>query len=308
MASFWAVSACFGDWGIPFELLTHFWLHGMVGSTFICIVAAALRAPRIGLAGLVLTAAYALPVLRMPTHIETVPEQETKGTVYTIVWANVDRNPDALEAVLEMARTANADLVGLAEIPLEMPRASLQEAAPEFPHLWTSPFFKEEHRFPARLAVLSRRDLQDANLTELPQTLQPRSWFEARLPAADGEASLSLVFAHPIAPDYPGMVKDRNAYFDHIVDRLEVLDQGRGRFALIGDLNVTPWAPDFRRLPGRRVGDARFHSTWLTCWPLLGLPLDHVMLSDKVAAQSKSFSAPTGSDHRAVLVELSFQS
>lgn len=82
------------------------------------------------------------------------------------------------------------------------------------------------------------------------------------------------------------------------------------RSVLAGDLNMTPWAPEFAELLAR--GNLRdsallyfgLSATWLSRLPFVGLPIDHVLVSPKIGVLANKVGDDVGSDHLPVIVDL----
>jgi len=79
---------------------------------------------------------------------------------------------------------------------------------------------------------------------------------------------------------------------------------------LLTDMNVTPTSSAY----GDLLDDLGWRDThritgWDASWPSvggwLGLPIDHVLVSDNVAVHTIDAIGAGGSDHRAMLAELS---
>ena len=78
---------------------------------------------------------------------------------------------------------------------------------------------------------------------------------------------------------------------------------------VIGDLNLTPWSPRFRALlDDGGLGDSRVgfghHATWPVWFPLLLIPIDHVLADPEIKVYRREVGPAVGSDHYPVLVEL----
>ena len=85
---------------------------------------------------------------------------------------------------------------------------------------------------------------------------------------------------------------------------------GPGRSLLCADLNATPWSPHFGDLL-RDAGlrDARRGFGHQPTWPApLGaaarIPIDHCLVSAGIAVRDLRVTAPIGSDHLPVVVDL----
>ena len=91
----------------------------------------------------------------------------------------------------------------------------------------------------------------------------------------------------------------------------ELMRETPGPKVLLGDLNVTPWSPYFQDLvEGSGLRDVRVGSGLWTTWPMplpsfLRIPIDHCLTSDDVAVREFTTVGGTGSDHRAILVDVS---
>jgi endonuclease/exonuclease/phosphatase (EEP) superfamily protein YafD len=82
-----------------------------------------------------------------------------------------------------------------------------------------------------------------------------------------------------------------------------------GRAVLAGDLNMTPWAPDFRRLIEETgLRDAALGrsvtATWMSRQPMVGLAIDHVLASPQIGVRSYLVGPDLGSDHLPVVAGL----
>jgi len=82
------------------------------------------------------------------------------------------------------------------------------------------------------------------------------------------------------------------------------------RSVLAGDLNMTPWAPEFSALlaRGNLVDSALFYgglrATWLSRLPFVGLLIDHVLVSPGIGVLAYRLGDDVGSDHLPVIVDL----
>ena len=86
-------------------------------------------------------------------------------------------------------------------------------------------------------------------------------------------------------------------------------DAPPGRAILAGDLNMTPWAPDFGRLIGvtglRDTALGRsVTATWMSRQPMVGLAIDHVLASPQIGVRDYLVGPDLGSDHLPVIAGL----
>ena len=74
----------------------------------------------------------------------------------------------------------------------------------------------------------------------------------------------------------------------------------------VGDLNCTPWSPHFDKfLQTARLRDSALgrgvSPTWFPI-PLLGLPIDHFLVSKEIEVVNRVVGPNVGSDHRPVVL------
>ncbi len=111
--------------------------------------------------------------------------------------------------------------------------------------------------------------------------------------------TIRVIGAHPIPPISKATAASRSNYLSLIETRLA---ENESPTILMGDLNCTTWSPQFDKL--RKMRSAAygygFHLTWkpFAIIPLLGLPIDHILLSDDLRVEDFSTGRAGGSDHR----------
>ncbi len=280
--------------GWPFELAGHFKPHLTAIAAVSAVATVALffrrrtRRAVIAPAVLALCAILNGAALFFPGPFAT-PEGGD-GEV-RLVWANLHRSEAALA---RLAERTQADVVVLTELPFgELDR--MAAFYPEHPHrlmvgrpgVWGT----------RDVAVLSRYPVRDE--PELTAQLARRLALAATIEAP---TPFVLFASHPYPPGTPRHFRLRNHIMEVIGGAASGLD---GPFIVAGDFNATPWTPGYHALPGRRAGDPRRAATWAARHPLIGLPIDHVMLSDTVRLHRYEVLPDIGSDHFPVYAEVS---
>lgn len=274
----------------PAELLTHFRPHLIVaglGGAALCLLAGERWGWALISLGLTLINVGALPSPRW-----IVPEARLSDSPgLTIVWANVWKKRNALERTLDWAKAQNADLILIGEFP-DVDTATLM--AGDYPHrLNTGPAPRET--FVTRIVAFSRTPLEGVELLPGPGP-NHRPWAICKVHI--GEAMINVVAAHPTPPNTPKLLRERDAHIAMVRKRMAE------PFVLAGDFNATPWCPAFKLIPGRRVGGYLLKPTWFSNLPLLGLPIDHIMVSPKLKISAYHVARSTGSDHRALMTRV----
>jgi len=121
-----------------------------------------------------------------------------------------------------------------------------------------------------------------------------------------------LFSIHPRTPTHRGHFELRNATFVAAAGYLRNLP---GPKLCVGDLNITPWSPYYRRFVEQTgMVNVRRGFGLLPSWPTflffkwLMMPLDHCLISDGIRVIDVQTGEPIGSDHLPLLVELEIQS
>jgi endonuclease/exonuclease/phosphatase family metal-dependent hydrolase len=120
-----------------------------------------------------------------------------------------------------------------------------------------------------------------------------------------GQGKCTVLATHPLPPagrEYSRLRNGQLAQLPRYVHR------AASPVLLLGDLNVSPWSPYFRRLlresglrdsaQGRGV-----RPTWPTFNPLMLIPIDHCLYSPGIAIVNRQTGPHVGSDHFPVVVD-----
>ena len=125
------------------------------------------------------------------------------------------------------------------------------------------------------------------------------------LEAAKG--TLTLVAAHPVPPIGDDYFMSRNKQLSLIAQEAEKIS---GPFILAGDLNTTMWSSHYSQLEKNgKLRNVRrgfgINATWPSGFGVLGIPIDHVLISGDIRVVDLKVGASVGSDHLPLIVELS---
>ena len=221
---------------------------------------------------------------RLPT---AVPQLQDPVPV-RVVWANVQHKTRNVRALLEWIETLDppVEVLGLAELHHE---ESLRLVRERFPH--------GLHDRATGVALLARTEPQDMQSVWV-QNGRPI----LHLSTETQGRRLDLVAAHALVPSGGGQPG---------IQAMGQLLRGLDHAALIADLNLTPWAREFRGL--LRDGDLRDGRRGR--WPVktwgprgsswVGLPIDHALVRGEVVVEGFVVGPDLGSDHRPLVVDLS---
>jgi len=153
------------------------------------------------------------------------------------------------------------------------------------------------------IALLSRLPLADVEIFELGGVTVPA--ISAKVET--GAGTLRLLTLHTLPPMMKYLAASRNR---QLAEAAKFAQAGTGPFALVGDLNATPWSPHFQDL--LRVADlkeARLGQGVMPTWPVDGwlpalLPIDHILVSPGITVSQMVRGGDTGSDHLPVIADL----
>jgi endonuclease/exonuclease/phosphatase (EEP) superfamily protein YafD len=283
--------------GWPFELFAHFrWQLG-AAALVLLLIAAQLRRR-----GMVLLAAAALlsqvipalwPVLQTkPAHAAGTCDGPTLRIATVNLWyANDDHR-----RLLAWLAANEPDLVALQEVtPAWIDALAVTQPAYPYRELLA-------RNDPYGIGVLSRLPLRQVTALDLAGDGLPSLQVTADLAGQP----LQLLGLHTHWPVTPGLQQAR----DRVLQQAAALARGQPSASIVlGDLNLTPYAPAFTRLvqsSGLRdaLDDRAWRPTWQgSFWPL-ALPIDHVLVPRAGCVLDASIGPDIGSDHRPVLVTL----
>ncbi len=239
-------------------------------------------------------------IVRTPSSAPVTAGGDVAGAddAVTVLWANLWGRLSATERLAELAQVERADLIGFAEGPPD--DADLDALFPDHPHrLDSATAALRVGGAPTRVAILSRHPLEDVQITDDPGP--GRAIARATVRPPNG-APLRVFATHPMPAKTPRHLRDRDAMIALI--RAEAEAREGGRYLVMGDFNLSPSAPAYRLLPGRRAGGPWRVGTWLTRLPGVGLTIDHVMLGPGVALRAARVGPAIGSDHFPVIARV----
>ncbi len=156
---------------------------------------------------------------------------------------------------------------------------------------------------PYGIALWSRFPLQSA----FTFPLGPVPAVEARVETPAG--AFTLLGAHLVSPTLPRRAEQRNEGLELLAERRAAL---AGPVIIAGDFNVTPYSPYYSDwLATTGLTDSRYGRTLSTSWPavlpILGIPIDHVAVSNEFVILAHHRLPAFGSDHWGIMAELALQ-
>ena len=279
-----------------FELFSHFLVQLLATQLLLAIAMLVMRRRAWAIALGIAAVINALPV-----RDYVLPLRHTSGDATAelrVLTANVHvRNRDPAQ-LLELVRSTAPDVFAIVELtpPFVDALTSIEDA---WPYRVVVPA-----RGPFGIAVYSRWPLGTSGEIEL-----------EGIPAIHAEILRNgepwhVIAAHLLPPMSARMAHTRSDQLRQLADFVAVLD---GPVAVIGDLNISPYSPfftDFTQQTQLRSALRGFGPsyTWPAFAPVLGIPIDHVLVSDDVEIADYSRAPNIGSDHFPVIVDMNHRS
>lgn len=243
----------------------------------------------------VLDRRWAIVLLATPlpwlTASPVAPSGERTADALMVASANIQyRNPDA-RALVDWLRKEKVDVAVVLEVAPAHVRAL--EAMADYPHRRIVP-----DEGPFGIAVLSRHPLAAVRVIESAAGI-PRIEAAVRLP----RGRVRVTALHPMPP-----LRTEDHFARNLTIRaLAEAAAASGEPAILaGDLNATPWSSAFAGLADRGLRRA---SGLAPTWPaaaagLMGIPIDHVLVSRQWRVVASRTGPNLGSDHLPVLATL----
>jgi endonuclease/exonuclease/phosphatase (EEP) superfamily protein YafD len=291
------MAAAFAPLGWPFELFAHFRWQLAAAGIALLLASAGLRKPwmiALAVSSLLLQAVPLLLVQR--SHATAAPPGPCNGPEVTVATVNLQFDNLAYDRATEWLKRNPADVVVLQEYTRGWADA-LARAGLTYPYTRAAP--RED---PYGIALFSRWPIAEVREADYAGDGLP----SVVAVVVVGKSELQVVGLHTHWPILPGLHDSRDRVLDAAAAEVR---KAKVDSVLLGDLNLTPYAPAYARLLERSglrdpFGDRRWRPTWRAgFWPL-ALPIDHVLVPASSCVVRAEIGPSIGSDHRPVLVTL----
>ena len=282
-----------------FDLFSHFRLQYVLAAVVLGFLALSVRAH--GSAAVLAAVAVVHGLAIKDLWLGGTASAALGGVPLRVVSVNVLAQNRTPEKVLEFVRAADADLVLLLDArgrDWQDVRRELRDLYPHHaPRAW-------RERGP--VVLFSRWPILAEQVLQAPRSRRP--YLAAEL-AIEGQV-LEFVGVHPSSPSpsEPHASSRRNRELDHIAEVVQGTD---APVIVAGDFNTTPWSVRFSEFLDRsRLSDAPagrgLAATWLSKNPLLGLPIDHILVGRDIQVLDQEVGADIGAEHYPISAQLAF--
>lgn len=284
-----------GPWWWCFDLFSHFVLQYAAVLLVAGGVLFAVRRKRfsaIALAGAMFNLAMIAPFYLSPA---TTPDRD--ATVVRALFLNVETRNKHADGVIELIQLLRPDILVLQEVDNRW-LDRLKPVADEYPFSLTCP---RSDNF--GIALFTRLPVASSDIVDIGKAEVPSIVAEIEV---DGRR-FTLIATHPLPPGSAGNTRERNA---HLADLAQWTTRAGGPVLVLGDLNVTPWNAQFRKLcrDGGLLNSMKgwgLQPTWPTFFVPAMIPLDHCLHSPAIVIHDRRTGPKVGSDHLPLMVDFS---
>lgn len=254
-----------------------------------CVRLRAWRWSLVAGAALLLSGQQVTDFARVAPPAQPVAQRSLRILVHNIYYQN-----ESLGAVVDAIRQHDPDIVLLMEYS-DAIQQQIESSFDDYPYRVIQP-----SRLTMGLALFSRIPIESAEVHRQQATRIPVYEVRMRL----GGRLFTMVGGHP----WPPQPQWGQLHRDQMQELIRVASGVEQPLIVAGDFNAAPWSYTMRQLAERaRVRQVRqlldLQKTWHPL-PLLGLPLDHVLVSDAWEVLSATYGVPAGSDHLSLIVDL----
>ncbi len=235
----------------------------------------------------------------LPYWTGSVLAAPVDATTYQVLMINVGRWDDEYDAVSLLIASTDADFVFLEELSPEWIEALQPDLAD---YLYTN---QANSQSSSNAVLYSRYQIDSFEAIKVNGIKRPFLVAKTHL----DKQPVTLLGVHSISPKNADRWAMRDLHLAGVADYVAALD---GPVLLFGDLNAASWSPvfqSFTEVSGLENGRFGFgiQPTWPTQFPLMSIPIDHVLTSPEIEIHDLTTGQSVGSDHLPVLFSFSVQ-
>ncbi len=228
------------------------------------------------------------------------PEPAASTKTYRLLSMNVLTKNPRHDLVIDYIFKSDPDFIVLQETNSPWIKSLNEAVIPTWPYHKTIPRFDN-----FGIAMYSKMPWISCDVVEYSEESSTPS-LSALFQLPDG-SELRLITTHALPPMNHSLWRSRNELFAGLAS--DVQASKHERTIVAGDLNCSPWSYWFGRLlkeSGLRNSACGqgLNITWMPIpIPVCGLPIDHVLVGDRIQVSRRTVGPFAGSDHRPVIVD-----
>lgn len=288
-----------GQWHWLLDLASHYHLQYTIGlgvGLLLLLIRRAVRWPLL-IPALALGVNLWLVVPFLVAAPATAAAATQPQTPLRVMALNISTSNAGYDKVVALIRERQPDFVFMSEVREDLLAVLRAELTESYPYLHAEP-----SRMTLGIAFLSRQPFLTVETVKLNDRW--RRYLRAQL-EWQGEP-VTIVGIHPLPPMNGEWAASRDG---GIALMGELANTADTPFILLGDLNASPWSQPMRRLMA--TTDLRYAlqgygvwPTWHLAGPLLGAPLDYVLVSPHWTVIDYVEGGDIGSDHLPIQADL----
>jgi len=224
--------------------------------------------------------------------------RSAQGTEIEVYSANLRRGNDRLRNLTKDLMRREPDIVFLVEATREQ-ATLLEGVAGKYPYRYEA----ESQTYDGFFIFLSKWPMLETDTVVVDEHVR-RPVLSSRLQIHD--QVIQLYGLHPHSPSRRSRFQARNHQLKWLSDRVS---ESRITTIVLGDLNITPYSPSFKKyIASSRlravVGSVGWRPSWPSFLPVAWIPIDHVLVSENIAISGVYRGPFIWSDHFPIIARL----
>ena len=287
----------FSQYGWWFDLASHFRVQYCAVQLLCVVLCLFLRKKKILIVTLIfllLNISQILP-LYFPSTTSINKNLEDISKIKILIM-NVHTENTEYEKVAQYIDSVNPDILALEEINQR----------------WFEKLSKVLEKFPYKKFVVRGDNFGIGLFSKIPPNNMTVQYYgEVGVPSILANFSMrnkpvDVLFTHPVPPASQNYFHWRNEQLSEIAS---LRSQFNDNLIVVGDLNTTSWSYYFKNfLAKMKLQDSRqgygIQTSWPAMMPVLGITIDHCLISSNFYVLNRKIGPDIGSDHYPVYVEL----
>ena len=289
------IATYLAHWVWFFELISHFRIQILVGLLATAIILLLGQQWQTASASLFIILLSVIPLIPFYFSSTAVGAAQNNNS-YRLMALNVYFHSTAYDDVLALIDQTNPDIIILSEFT-DAWRDGLRSLTIDYPytHYVADDWYGQ--------MIYSRIPFVAGSLDYLADEKRP-----SVVATLDMEGvHLTVVGVHAMPPVSPDHARQRNQKLDSLA---QFTQAQTNPVLIVGDLNITPWSPILRQfLIEANLGDARrgygLAPTWPAQRPIIGIPIDYILVPPTLKIQNFQRGPYVGSDHYPIMADFS---
>jgi endonuclease/exonuclease/phosphatase (EEP) superfamily protein YafD len=278
-----------------FVIVDFFRLQYAVVTMLLCVAALIFGHFYIAVFAIIISAINLYRIRNFFPHMPHKPEQSENKDVFSV---NAFRDNEKPEKLAKLIEKADPELLLIMEMTERLDRHLVDALKPYTHRLQT----KVRDGF--SICLLSKKPFLKKSVTYHGPGDTPLLYALTTIHGQD----YHVYSAHPKPALNKSWFEERQIYFNEISQHINNEDHSKSVIVL-GDFNSVPWESHFVSFLNKNglkstVRDQGYKVTWPVYFPLMGIPMDHILISENETYSRVEVGPYAGSDHFPVSINL----